>query len=173
MGILRDLHRPEDLREAFRDYLRRRGIKHTAARRKILNAVLELDGHFEAEQVLNLLRGQGHNVGKATVYRTLPLLVDCGILKQIRFEAKQTHYEHAFGEGPHDHMICRRCGRITEFASDEVLELRARIASRHHFHVTGHRLQLFGLCWECSTCCPVATLPLPSETNTTQRRRPE
>lgn len=173
MGALHDLHRPEELRQAFREYLRGHGIKHTAARHRILDAVLELDGHFEAEQVLHLLRNRGHRVGKATVYRTLPLLVDCGILKQVRFEVKQAHYEHAFGEGPHDHMICRRCGRITEFASDEVVEMRARIAQRHHFHVISHRLQLSGLCWECSIRCPVAALPLSGEATASRRRKRE
>jgi Fur family ferric uptake transcriptional regulator len=158
-----DLHRSHsagELQEAFRQYLKGRGIKYTNARRKILDAVLELRDHFEAEEVLYLLHEQGEKVGKATVYRTLPLLVDCGILKQVRFDVKLTHYEQAFGDDPHDHMVCRRCGRIIEFASDEVVELRRRIAQRHHFHAIGHRFQLSGLCWECSVKCPVAELYL-------------
>ena len=104
-----------------------------------------------------MLTERNHRVGKATVYRTLPLLVDCGILKQVRFDVKQAHYEHAFGAGPHDHMVCRRCGRIIEFRSDEVEELRARIARRERFHVVSHRFQISGLCWECAVACPVAT----------------
>ena len=150
---------PERIRAAFRMYLRSRGIRCTHARLKILEAVLELEGHFEAEQVLQMLTEHKMKVGKATLYRTLPLLVDCGILKQVRFDVKQAHYELAFGEGPHDHMVCRRCGRITEFASDEVLDLRARIARRHHFHAVSHRFQISGLCWECSIACPVAAMP--------------
>lgn len=159
MGNLPNLHTPDEVREAFRSYLRDRGIRCTPARLRILDAVLELDYHFQAEQVLYLLTDRGVKVGKATVYRTLPLLVDCGILRQVRFDVKQAYYEHAFGAGPHDHMVCRRCGRIEEFASDEVLELRAKIAHRHHFHATGHRLQITGLCWECSITCPVAAMP--------------
>lgn len=149
------------LREHFRDYVRARGIRYTQQRAMILDAALELGTHFEAEQVLYLLREQGHAVGKATVYRTLPLLVACGILKQVRFDVKQAHYERVFGEPPHDHMVCRRCGRIIEFDADEVVALRTRIARRHHFHVTGHRFQLSGLCWECSVACPVVSAPLP------------
>ena len=160
MATLYDLHGPDELREAFRKYLKDHGIRYTTARRKILDVVLDMRDHFEAEQVLYLLRERGHRVGKATVYRTLPLLVDCGILKQVRFDAKLAHYEHAFGEAPHDHMVCRRCGRIIEFSSDEIVELRRRIAQRHHFHVTSHRFQLTGLCWECSIACPVASLRL-------------
>ena len=102
-------------------------------------------------------------MGKATVYRTLPLLVDCGILKQVRFDVKQAHYEHAFGEAPHDHMVCRRCGRIVEFTSGEITSLRRRIAQQHHFHVTGHRFQLTGLCWECSINCPLGSFRIPPE----------
>lgn len=159
MGETTNTTGPDELRDVFRAYLKGRGIKCTGARRTILDAVLQLHEHFEAEQVLYLLREQGLKVSKATVYRTLPLLVDCGILKQVRFDVKQAHYEHAFGEGPHDHMVCRRCGRILEFASDDVLALCTQIAQRQHFHIISHRFQLSGLCWECSINCPVATMP--------------
>jgi len=158
MVDLHDIHAPEQIREAFEAHLQSRRIKVTAARRAVLQAVLELDEHFEAEQVLITLREHGLRVGKATVYRTLPLLVDCGILKQVRFDVKQAHYEHAFGEDPHDHMVCRRCGRIVEFGSEEVIALRQRIAQRFKFHVISHRFQLSGLCWDCATACPVAML---------------
>jgi len=165
MGRLTHLQDPDQLREAFRAFLRSRRIKYTQARRKILDAVLSLHEHFEAEQLFYLLRERGEKVGKATVYRTLPLLVECGILKQVRFDDTRAHYEHAFGEGPHDHMVCRRCGRIIEFSTDEVIELGRRIARRHHFHMIGHRFQLTGLCWECSVKCPVATTPTPPATD--------
>lgn len=149
-------------KNAFRDYLRAHGIKETHARGLILDAVLDLNEHFEAEQVLYALRERGLKVGKATVYRTLPLLVDCGILKQVRFDVKQAHYEHAFQEEPHDHMVCRRCGRIIEFASDEISALTEKIAKRYRFHVISHRFQMSGLCWDCAIACPVARQPSES-----------
>jgi Fur family transcriptional regulator, ferric uptake regulator len=157
--------------KVFTEYLRQQGIKNTQARRKVLETVLKLPGHFEAEQVLYHLRERGEKVGKATVYRTLPLLVDCGILAQVRFDARRAHYKFALGEDPHDHMVCRRCGRIIEFASQELVQLRTRIAQRHRFHVISHRLQLSGLCWECSVSCPVATTPLPEPQQRPRRRR--
>ena len=107
MGSLQHIHKPDELRDAFCKYLRDHGIKCTGARRKILDAVLELHDHFEAEQVLELLRDRGWKVGKATVYRTLPLLVGCGILKKVRFEVKQAHYEHAFGGMVEDLFFAR------------------------------------------------------------------
>ena len=161
------LHPVAELHEAFRRHLKTHGIKCTAARQKVLDAALGLSHHFEAEQVLYLLRERGTKVSKATVYRTLPLLVDCGILKQVRFDVKQAHYEFAYGEDPHDHIVCQRCGRIIEFSSDEVIALRTRIAQRHHFHAITHRFQISGLCWECSIKCPVAAAPLPGEVKET------
>lgn len=162
MGNLQHLHSPEELGLAFRDYLSHHGIRQTTARRTVLETVLDIPEHFEAEQVLYLIREKGLKVSKATVYRTLPLLVDCGVLKQVRFDVKQAHYEHAFGEDPHDHMVCRRCGRIVEFPSRELFELCVQIGRQHHFHVTGHRFQLSGLCWDCSIKCPVAAAPAPA-----------
>ncbi len=146
----------ESARQSLREYLKRRSIKFTAPRQRILDAVLLMDDHFEAEQLLFALRQRGERVAKATIYRTLPLLVDCGILKQVRFEVKQAHYELCFGENPHDHMVCRRCGRIVEFGADEVIKLRAKLARKHRFHAIAHRFQLSGLCWECSNQCPGA-----------------
>ena len=141
-----------DIRAAeaeFRRYLKSRGVKFTQPRQHILDVVLGIHDHFEAEQLLFALRQQGQRVAKATIYRTLPLLVDCGILKQVRFDVKQAHYELAFGEDAHDHMVCRRCGRIIEFGSDEVIKLRKRLAREHRFRSIAHRFQISGLCEEC------------------------
>lgn len=142
------------IRESFRLYLRRRGIKDTQARRSILDTVLDFREHFEAEQLLYALKESGRRVGKATVYRTLPLLVDAGILKEVRFGKKQAHYEQVYGQAPHDHMVCRRCGIIYEFDAEEVIALRQRIAAQQHFHADGHRFQLLGLCNHCASTPP-------------------
>lgn len=149
-------------REAFHRFLRDRSIKFTVPRRQVLDAVLQISEHFEAEQLLFALRQQGHRVAKATIYRTLPLLVDCGILKQVRFDVKPAHYECCFGETAHDHMVCRRCGRIIETSSDDVVELRQRLAARHGFHAVSHRFQISGLCSECVNACPITGESTPT-----------
>src|SRR5438132_6519161 len=82
----------------FREYLRDRGLKLTPERAYLLKEVMANDSHFEAEQLLIALRQSGRRVGKATVYRTLPLLVNCGIVKQVQFGDKLTRYEHTFGQ---------------------------------------------------------------------------
>ncbi len=143
----------DDLRgaeERFRAHLHDRGLKYTPERRVLLEEVLSTQQHFEAEQLLIALRQAGKRVAKATIYRTLPLLVDCGIIKQVQFGDKLARYEHILGQAPHDHMVCTRCRRIIEFDSAEVDQLRDQIASRHGFEPAGHRFQITGVCSVCA-----------------------
>lgn len=147
----------------FRAYLRDRGLKYTPERITVLREVLSTAEHFEAEQLLINLRQAGKRVAKATIYRTLPLLVSCGILKQVQFGDDLARYEHTFGQNPHDHMVCRRCRRIIEFSSEDIVRLRTILAARHRFHAQSHRFQITGLCWECLQTCPDSERPfIPS-----------
>ena len=156
----------------FREYLRDRGLKYTPERRMVLLEVLATDEHFEAEQLLFSIRQQSRRVAKATIYRTLPLLVQCGIVKRVQFGENLTRYEHTFDEGPHDHMVCERCHRIIEFDNADVVRLRTVIVAKHRFHTTAHRFQISGLCWECVQACPAADRPfVPSENQATSRGR--
>jgi Fur family ferric uptake transcriptional regulator len=133
----------------FRDYLRGRGLKYTPERKAVLREVLTNNEHFEAEQLLITLLQGGERIAKATIYRTLPLLVDCGIIQQVQFGDNVARYEHTFGQQPHDHMVCRQCRRIIEFDSSEVTRLRAKIADRHGFAAQSHRFQISGVCAAC------------------------
>lgn len=145
----------ETAENVFREYLRDRGLKYTEERQAILRAVMKNDEHFEAEQLLLDMRQAGHRVGKATIYRSLKILVACGIVKEVHFSNKQVHYEHTYGQDPHDHMVCRRCGRIIEFDAAEVTRLRTLIAAEHRFHALSHRFAIMGLCEACVRACPV------------------
>jgi len=135
--------------ESFRTYLSRHGLKYTRERRTILRAVMQNERHFEAEELLLTMRAQGLRVAKATIYRTLPLLVACGIIREVIFGEKHAHYEHTFGHAPHDHMICQQCGRIIEFDSRQVVGLIDAVCSAAAFHPRSHRFQITGLCRRC------------------------
>ena len=139
----------------FKEFLRDRSLNYTSERENIVRTVMQTDEHFEAEQLLFLMRQRDQRVGKATVYRTLKLLVECGIVKEVHFSNKQVHYEHTYGQDPHDHMVCRRCGRIIEFDAREVSRLRTVIAAEHRFHALSHRFQILGLCEKCTRSCPI------------------
>ena len=139
---------------AFIRYLHSQGIKYTRPRRVILWAALRQKVHIDAEQLLALLHQSGERVAKATIYRTLPLRVDCRILKQVRLSDNQLHYEHILEEQPHDHMVCRRCGRIIEFESRRVEQLREQIARENNFRAVSHRFGISGYCQACAGSAP-------------------
>ncbi len=135
--------------QTFRSYLRHRGLKFTPERRRVLQEVLSGHQHFEADRLLGALRQSGRRVAKATIYRTLPLLVDCGILRQVRLDDKAVRYERSLGQTHHDHMVCLGCRRIIEFDSRGVVRLRRTIADACGFQAFSHRFQITGLCREC------------------------
>jgi len=143
----------------FREFLRDRGQKYTGERKVMLRTVMSVHEHFDVERILVELGQAGHRVGRATVYRTLRLLENCGIIKEVSFGQKQTYYEHIHGHAAHDHMVCRRCGRILEFDNAAVVELRKLLARQVQFHDLSHRFQVLGLCRACWQSCPATRKP--------------
>ena len=103
------------------------------------------DGAFEAEELVFDLRQRGHDVSKATVYRTIRLLLDAGIITQSLFDAKQSHYELLYGREPRDCMVCMKTGRRVEFTSKQLVELRDRICRDLGWQPIGHRFQIFAI----------------------------
>lgn len=95
------------------------------------------------------MRGSKPRVSKASVYRTLALLTDAKILRQVIYGEKHAHYEHTYDEVYHDHLICRRCGKVVEFASPEIQKLQKQVCRRHRFLPEVYRLQIHGLCSRC------------------------
>lgn len=137
------------LKDEFRSYLKAGGLKLTPERGLILEAAFSTDNHFEVEDLLIKLRQQGDRVSKATIYRTLPLLVKSGLLREVVFGERHSHYEHVFGHKHHDHLICLCCGKIIEFANPSIENLQDKICKEHGFEAMGHRFEITGYCNEC------------------------
>lgn len=129
----------------FRRFLKSRELKYTQERADVLDAIIARDGAFEAEELLLDLRARGHDVSKATVYRTIRLLLDAGIITQSLFDAKQSHYELLYGREPRDCMVCMKTGRRIEFTSKELVEVRDRICRELGWQAVGHRFQIFAI----------------------------
>src|SRR5438105_1381722 len=117
----------------FRRYLHEQKLKFTPERAMMLDAVLRKKGLFEAEQVVRDLKDLGHRVSRATAYRTLSHLHDAGILKQVFFDNKQSYYEVIAGGEPNDYLICVATGRVIEFNSEKLRQLRDEICRQHNF----------------------------------------
>src|SRR5512139_1709538 len=100
----------------LRGYCRQKRLKYTPERKKILEAVCAIDNHFEADDLyLKLREVGGRRISRATVYRTLPLLEESGLIRRVILVDKHTYYEHVYDHLHHEHLICRKCGKIIEF----------------------------------------------------------
>lgn len=134
--------------DRFDDFLRKRSLKLTTERREILEAILAQAGHFEVEDLLFDMRKAGRRVSRATVYRTVDLLVQCGILMRIDLVKNQVRYEHTYKKehpGFHHHLYCRETAKIEEFSSKDLDELLTRICRERDFAPETMRVVITGL----------------------------
>jgi len=133
----------------FLEYIHNKGLKWTAQRELILDVFLRTEEHLSSEDLYRLVKKQDPSVGQTTVYRTLKLLSEAGLAREVRFGDGRTHYEHNYKHQHHDHMICSECGKIIEFFSAELEALQDAMAAQHKFEVTQHLLRIIGVCAEC------------------------
>ena len=146
LGPLLLTSRPE---EKFREFLAIRGEKLTEPRRLLVRHVYDSHKHFDADELAAELRSAGRRVSRSTVYRTLRLLVEAGLLRELRL-TNRTVYEHDYGYPSHDHLHCSECNTIVEFRNDKVRELSEAVSREHGFRPVGHRFIITGLCPACS-----------------------
>ena len=135
--------------EVFRKYLDERGLKETAHRRLILDTFLAGEGHRSVEDIHQHVRQQDPRIGYTTVYRTMKLLSDSGLAREIDLSDGMTRYEHLYNHAHHDHMVCTACGKSVEFFNAEIERLQDKASAELGFRVLDHRLQIYGLCGEC------------------------
>ena len=137
-------------REIFETYVRTSGGRVTAERLLLFEEIFRQHGHIDAEHLYRSLRGSGQKISRATVYRNLELLVECGLVKRQRLGQRRYLYEHVHPGQSHDHLICRECERVVEFISPAIGALQREIARAHGFDPSEHTLQISGLCLECA-----------------------
>jgi Fur family ferric uptake transcriptional regulator len=133
----------------FEQALRERGLKSTSQRDDIAGVFFAAEGHLSIEELYTAVKRVNPRVGYATVYRTLKLLKECGLAAERHFDDGQARYEAVEEAQPHDHIICERCGKIVEFASQELERLQERIGRFLGFVVGRHRMELYGICADC------------------------
>lgn len=132
-------------------YLKEKGLKTTKQRDQIVETFFSLDKrHVKIEELLSHARKKNPKIGYATVYRTLLLLVDAGLAHQQQFGKGKSQFELCRKQH-HDHLICTKCGKIIEFQNNIIEELQTRIANKHDFDLSGHKMELYGLCSDCKS----------------------
>lgn len=130
--------------------LHQNDYKITPQRRIILKVFLDnLEGHLSAEEIYNIVKETNPEIGLATVYRTLDLLADLDVLQKINFGDGRSRYEFADAEvHHHHHLICLKCGLVTEFTDDNLEQLENSI-SKSGFKIIDHQLKFYGYCKKC------------------------
>lgn len=147
----RTSHNPDlpRLRRDLDAYMAKRRLRSTEQRRLIIDTLFDSGEHVTLDGLLRQVRAVDSRVGYATVYRTMKLLADSGIVQEHKFGDGFTRYELNDEEHHHDHLICLDCGKITEFEEPLIEELQARVAARYDFQVRQHKHELYGICSEC------------------------
>jgi len=137
------------IKPQFQNFLKQQGLKWTPERERVFQEASATEGHFEAEELAYRLRKKGSRISKASVYRTLPLLVKAGLIKEVIHGEKHHHYEHIHEESQHDHLICLKCGKIVEFEEESLREIERKICEKYHFRPEKVVIEIFGYCKKC------------------------
>lgn len=135
----------------FQEYLATQGMRLTQERSIIVDDVFSQHEHFDADQIVERLTPQrgGRRVSRSSVYRTLTLLEDAGMIRKVARNNDRDVYEHDYGYPQHDHLICSECGEMIEFYNAEISRILEEVAASQGFRMSGHRLEVFGRCQEC------------------------
>jgi len=130
--------------------LRRAGLRVTPQRTLLLEIIRESEEHLDADEIYRLARNRHPRISLSTVYRTLSLLKDMGLVRELDFDQDHRHYELCdSGEYKHYHLYCLDCGKIIEFESPLVTELAEQLAQEHDFEITDCRVTVAGYCSRC------------------------
>lgn len=133
----------------FESYLRERGLKLTSTRRELLEIVFSDHNHFTADELFDRCRAADVRISKATLYRSMTILLDCKLLAAHDFREGSKYYEHVYGHRHHDHLFCLACKTIVEFQSERIERLQHEAAAELQFTVVRHSLSIFGVCEKC------------------------
>src|SRR6478609_85863 len=133
----------------FRKYLERRGLILTAERQALFDELFARHEHFEADELLVRLRAKHKKISRATIYRTLDLLVDSGIVGRVRIGETGYRYERLRAGEHHDHLICNECGRVIEFLEPRIENLQDEVCERYGFLPLSHSHQMRDICRQC------------------------
>jgi len=136
-------------KKKFMRFLAHKRLRVTAQRQAIVDSAFGTDQHFTADQLLAWSRRRDKSVSRATVYRTLPLLTESGLVREMDFGKDHKFYDPNYADHPnHNHLICNDCEKIVEFESDQIHKLENQITRQLGFALKTQRLQITGSCEE-------------------------
>jgi Fur family ferric uptake transcriptional regulator len=135
---------------SFETFLRERHLPVTAARLAVARALFAAGRDLSADDISQIVRDRGRNLGTATIYRTLQVLVQSGLVVERDFGTGHLRYEAAKSGAEGDQMVCTHCGRMTSFSDTRLAPMAAEHAAAHGFHAKSHRFVVYGKCASCA-----------------------
>ena len=135
--------------QKFEEYLKSKELKYTSERNIILKAIFLFHKHFDVEDLFERLRKQGNYVSRATIYRTIPLLLQSGLITETFRCQDKISYENIFNKKHHDHLLCVKCGKTIEFFNEKIEKLQSEVCKKYNFKPLEHRLGIKGYCEDC------------------------
>ncbi len=142
----------EQAAEIFRNFLKSEKNRITPERFEVLDAALDYEGHFGADDLYIVMKNANSRVSRATVYKTLELLDQCQLISKRHFGENLTRYENSFKKQVHDHLICVDCGRIVEFSDPDVKKLPEKISDRLGYNFESYSFNIFARCKDPKKC---------------------
>ena len=136
---------PDQIKKA----LKKEGLRYTRQRQAVWDELCSSDDHRDAEEIYFSLQNSGINVSRATVYRTIDVLVKNNMVRKLELGDGRARYEHKLNSTHHDHLICVQCGRIEEFLDEGIEKLQDKIVDKLGFKLIRHIHQLFVICNDC------------------------
>lgn len=138
--------------ESLKEKLKEKGCKLTPQRRSVLDIIIENEGkHLSTEEIYDLVKQKCPEIGLATVYRTMQMFDEVGLVYKHNFDDGRSRYElnHNNQDHQHHHLICMNCGKVIEVEEDLLEQLESEIVKKYSFSITNHNVKFFGYCKEC------------------------
>lgn len=135
--------------ERFKNILHKEGLRYTPQRQEVWNELLSSTRHRDAEEIYFTLIKRGIKVSRATVYRTIDVLVKNNLIEKLEIGDGKARFEYNEKYKHHDHLICTSCGKIIEFHDQNIEKHQKNIAKNYGFELIHHSHQLFGICKDC------------------------